>query len=80
MIDNIPFEKGFEPKGFRVLCTKNATTKVIAFTGEWKGRANFNIREIWQNNGVWSPGKGVQVPLEEAKTLLSVLSTFELPK
>ena len=73
MIDNIPFQQGFNPQGFRILCRKNDRNVIIAFDGEWKGRKNFNVMNIWQNEGCWAPGKGIQIPIEQKAELIKAL-------
>jgi hypothetical protein len=73
MIDNIPFEPGFNPQGFRILCRKNERNVIIAFEGEWKGKKNFNIMTVWANGNSWAPGKGIQIPLEKKAELIAAL-------
>lgn len=64
---------GFAPKDIAVLVTKNATTEVWAYENEWKGKSYFHIREVYQQNGVWHPGKGISVPANLRQELLGSL-------
>lgn len=74
MIDGIPFEPGFKPLNFKLLCHKNDRNKVICFEGEWKGKKTWSIMNVWLNNDAWAPGKGIQVGLEQKAELIKALS------
>lgn len=47
-------------KNFVVLCDKNSNTVIACYDGEYMGKAQFSIREVWFNSqaGYWCPGKG----------------------
>lgn len=76
MIDNIPFDKGFNPQNYKILCRKNQNNVIISFDGEWKGRKTFSIMNVWLNDsGCWAPGKGIQVSADQKGELIGNLTS-----
>jgi hypothetical protein len=73
-IDNVPFEPGFNPTGFKILTRKNQNNVIIAFDGEWKGKKTFSVMNVWMNNDAWAPGKGIQIPLEKKAEFIQALN------
>lgn len=66
------FAEGFEPKDLRIIEVMGS--KVIStFEGEFRGRKYFQVRELWEQYGVWHPGKGLSIPLERRDAFISAL-------
>jgi len=56
-----------------VIVGGDARNKVIACYSEFKGVQYFNIKKIWQKDGMWMHGKGLAVNPNIAKELLKNL-------
>lgn len=55
---------GFDPQEMTVLFIKNETNEIWSYTAEFKGHTQFHIREVYFQNDVWKPGKGISIPIE----------------
>jgi rRNA maturation protein Rpf1 len=52
----------------------NGSDPVVIYTNEFKGKAYFHIRQVWQDRqGRWLPGKGLSIDPANAKALLKGL-------
>lgn len=74
-ISKLNWAPGFNPRNMKVVHDKGRTF-IAAFDGTLSGRDLFNIREIYEEYGLWKPGKGVSVPLEHKASLLSSLANY----
>lgn len=73
--EDLTFAKGFLPTNLTILADKGRTI-IAAFDGEYNGRKIFNIRELFEQYGDWTPGKGVSVPMERKEEFIKALSEF----
>ena len=52
----------------------NGSDPVVIYTNEFKGKAYFHIRTVWQDRqGKWLPGKGLSIDPSNAKAVLTAL-------
>lgn len=71
-VSKLKFTAGFAPRDLKLVLDKGHTI-ICAFSGTWKGRETFNIRELYEEYGEWCPGKGIMVPQDQKAELLTAL-------
>lgn len=74
-VSTMKFTAGFKPKNL-VLVLDKGRTLLCAFENDFKGRNDYNIRELYEEYGEWNPGKGISVPMERKAELLKALASL----
>jgi hypothetical protein len=74
-ISKLTFKAGFKPTNIRVLHDKGRTF-VAAFDNEYANKRRFNIRELYEEYGVWCPGKGIAIAIEKKADFLKTLADY----
>lgn len=70
--EDLQLKAGFAATNGVVLHDKGARI-IAAFDSEFRGRDYFMIQELYEEYGVWNPGKGISVPLDKKRELMSNL-------
>lgn len=68
-----PTMDGFEPEDVNVLLVKSDTQEIWSYTSEFKGHIQYHIRDVYFQNDVWKPGKGISMPAECQEEFLANL-------
>ncbi len=71
--EDLSLKPGFKATNGTILHDKGSRL-VVAFDGEFKGREFFGIQEIYEEYGVWNPGKGISVPMDKKDEFLKSLA------
>lgn len=69
---------GFTPRNVQVVHILDEGNQIWGYEDTFKYRHYYHVRKVYlDDNGVWAPGKGFSVPLDQADFLIAGLQAMK---